>query len=205
MRDRPSTVRRTALAVVVLAAACLPGCLTGSGPAARFAASPTSGLPPLEVQFDARASSSPHGAILTYDWTFDNGTHDNGAMPIHTFLEKGVHTVSLTVTDAAGNTASSQALITVTNLAPHAVFAVDPAISTKTIPVAFDADASFDPDGEIVDWRWSFGDGDVGYGQRIDHLYEAYGSYTVRLTVVDDTGEEATTEREVRIVGCGKC
>lgn len=38
----------------------------------------------------------------TYDWSFGDGHTSTEFMPIHTYAEAGVYTVTLTVTDAAG-------------------------------------------------------------------------------------------------------
>jgi hypothetical protein len=54
--------------------------------------------------------------------------------------------------------------------------------------VSFDGSKSFDPDGSIVDWTWTFGDGFLGFGSFTSHSYPAIGSYTVTLTVRDNAG-----------------
>jgi hypothetical protein len=55
--------------------------------------------------------------------------------------------------------------------------------------VSFDGRGSRDPDGEVVTWRWDFGDGDSGRGEVISHTYAAPGTYTAELTVFDEQGE----------------
>ena len=45
-----------------------------------------------------------------------------------------------------------------------------------------------DPDGTIVSWGWSFGDGDIGIVQNPSHKFETVGTFTVTLTVVDNDG-----------------
>jgi hypothetical protein len=61
--------------------------------------------------------------------------------------------------------------------------------------VYFDGTESYDPDGAIVNWRWSFGDGNYGTGETVDHVYQTwnwntatgeYEPFTVSLTVTDD-------------------
>src|SRR5207249_5067117 len=46
---------------------------------------------------------------------------------------------------------------------------------------------SYDQDGSIVSYQWSFGDGATGSGVSVSHTYAA-GAYTARLTVTDNTG-----------------
>jgi len=55
-------------------------------------------------------------------------------------------------------------------------------------PVSFDASASRDPDGGLVAYVWDFGDGQSAIGLQPVHTYRQAGSYTVTLTVSDDTG-----------------
>jgi len=50
--------------------------------------------------------------------------------------------------------------------------------------VAF-TDTSTTDGGPIVDWSWSFGDGQAGSGPQVTHAYDALGSFTVTLTITD--------------------
>ncbi|MHC4507842.1 MAG: PKD domain-containing protein, partial [Planctomycetota bacterium] len=53
--------------------------------------------------------------------------------------------------------------------------------------VNFDASASYD-DGNIVNYEWDFGDGNLGAGVNASNTYTDEGTYTVVLTVTDDAG-----------------
>ena len=62
----------------------------------------TAGYQP--VTFDGSSSTDNLG-IVSYEWTFNDGTDDitlYGAAPSHTFSVPGVYTVTLNVTDAVG-------------------------------------------------------------------------------------------------------
>ncbi len=100
--------------------------VTGQPPVSAPAASATNGVVPLAVNFTANASD-PDGSILSYHWNFDDGTTSTNANPQKTFPVPGAHRVRLTVTDNAGNTTTSEQLITVT-----AAGAVPPAITTPS-------------------------------------------------------------------------
>ena len=78
-------------------------------PAASFTATPSSGVAPLAVSFDASASTDPDGSISTYSWNFgDNGTSSSTANTAsRTYMAAGTYTVTLTVTDNGGGTAST--------------------------------------------------------------------------------------------------
>lgn len=61
------------------------------------------GEAPHTVNFDSSASSSTNG-ITAYAWDFGDGGTSDEANPTHTYQEAGDYTVSLTVTDASGET-----------------------------------------------------------------------------------------------------
>ena len=66
----------------------------------------------------------------------------------------------------------------------------------------FDASGSTDDIG-IASYSWQFGDGQVGAGSAISHLYAAAGTYTVSLTVTDTGGQSASTTRTVTVSSGG--
>jgi PKD repeat protein len=87
----------------------------GSAPVASFTvtpASPTRGQP---AQFDGSASTSSR-TIVSYAWTFGDGTTGSGVTVSHTYsltLMAGPYTVTLTITDSANQSASTSRQITV--------------------------------------------------------------------------------------------
>ena len=54
--------------------------------------------------------------------------------------------------------------------------------------IHFDASKSKDYDGYIKSYKWDFGDGSTGEGQKVTHKYLHPGNYTVVLTVTDNGG-----------------
>ncbi len=93
----------------------------GSAPVARLDTDVTSGPLPLEVSFSAVRSEDPDGSELTYAWDLDgDGTTDaTDAEVTHTYTEAGVRSVTLTVTDAEGETAVAGVEINAGNSAPE--------------------------------------------------------------------------------------
>jgi len=67
-------------------------------------------------------------------------------------------------------------------------------------PITFDASASSDADGEIVEIWWDFGDGEVALGEQVSHRYERPGTYEVVLIVADDNGATATLVRPIAVL-----
>lgn len=82
-------------------------------PIARIAANPTSGIIPLNVQFDA-SQSSDDKSIISYDWDFGDGSSSTGISVNHLFENAGVYIVTLTVTDNEGATDAEEITINVT-------------------------------------------------------------------------------------------
>jgi len=70
-------------------------------PDARFTTSTSSGVVPLDVQFDASGSSDDNG-ISQVSWNFGDGNSASGTQVSHRFEGVGRFSVVLTVTDSAG-------------------------------------------------------------------------------------------------------
>ena len=89
---------------------------TGSTPQAPIArpGGPYSGTVNATVSFDGSGSSDPDGRVVSYDWRFGDGGTASGAQALHAYTTAGTYTVTLTVTDDAGLTASATTTATVT-------------------------------------------------------------------------------------------
>jgi outer membrane protein assembly factor BamB len=86
-----------------------------------------------------------------------------------------------------------------TNQRPVATFTVSPDSGVAPLTVILDGSASNDPDGEITDHLWEFGDGTSSneMGNIANHVYESSGSYTARLTVTDNDGATASATKTI--------
>lgn len=58
--------------------------------------------------------------------------------------------------------------------------------------VSFNGTGSTDSDGTIVSYSWDFGDGSNSFGSIVSHVYSSPGTYTVSLTVTDNSGATNT-------------
>ena len=147
-----------------------------------------------EISFNASDSYDPDGSITSYFWDFGDGTNETGVIANHTYINDGVYTVTLTVTDDRGATASAKAIKTVLSRSPIASFTESAEIVLTEETIYFDASGSYDPDGTIVSYLWDFGDGTTSRGVTVNHSYTDNGTYKVTLTVTDDDGAVGSTQ-----------
>jgi PKD repeat protein len=138
-------------------------------------------------------STDAQGPIAARAWNFGDGATATTQNPSHTYAIGGSYTVTLTVTDGGGAQASTQRVVTV-NAPPVAAFAV----SCTFLTCSF-TDQSTDLEGPIAAWSWTFGDGGVASTQNPSHTYASGGSYTMRLTVTDAGGAQATTQKVMTV------
>ena len=188
--------------------ALITGCFVASGPRAAISVSKDSGYPPLVIQFSGADSSSPDGIITDYHWDFGDGETADTSSVSHTYPNKGVYRVTLTVTDSTGAVDSEAINVEALNRAPVPSFTNPYKIATNQA-ATFNASDSYDPDGTIVEYRWDFGDGTTGVGQVVQHVYTtAQGSgykAAIVLTVTDDDGARNSKTVYADIIGCDSC
>ncbi|MBC7129376.1 MAG: tandem-95 repeat protein, partial [Thermoplasmatales archaeon] len=100
------------------------------------------------------------------------------------------------------NAWSNEACVNITinsiNDAPIANFTYEPLHPLINQTIYFNS-TSYDLDGSIVNFTWSFGDGSIGYGERINHSYIIAGNYIVNLTVRDNEGAVSGITKEIII------
>ncbi len=150
------------------------------------------------VHFNGFGSYDDVG-IASYFWDFDasNGitVEATGATPSHTYLDPGTYTVTLKVSDSAGNYANDTLTVTVKDTTTPIAVAGTDQIVKKNIVVHFDGSGSSDDVG-VVSYSWDF---DISNGITVDaigaitnHTYSNLGTYTVTLNVSDSDGKYAT-------------
>lgn len=83
------------------------------------------------------------------------------------------------------------------NQAPVARFTTDRVLGIVPLMVSFDASASTDADGNIVAYRWDFGDGNTAEGVTVMNTFQAVGTYVVTLEVTDDLGATSTASETI--------
>jgi len=91
------------------------------------------------------------------------------------------------------------ALVYKLGLPPIADFTWTPTIPKVGEPVTFNASASTPNGGEIVSYKWDFGDGHYGSGKIVTHTYTSLGTYTVTLNVTDSEGLWDIEQKQIQV------
>ena len=157
------------------------------------------------VAFDGSASSDNVG-VVNYTWSFTDGSPRvlYGVAPIYAFAAAGVHVVTLTVRDAAGNTATDTVRITVLDVTAPAVTISPPAEGANVSgSLSVIATAS---DNVGVAWVVFLVDGvQVGnvsaspYQVTIDSTGLSNGAHTIVAMAYDAAGNSASSTRHVTV------
>ena len=125
--------------------------LPPQAPSARIVATPTKGVAPLEVSFDAIAND-PDGTVVRYAWDLGDGEEARGAKIGHVYDDPGRYEVTLVVTDNDGQTARASTQIQVD--AEQAAPEPEPTrrrIVLRGINFGFDSAQISETDGLILD------------------------------------------------------
>lgn len=125
---------------------------------------------------------NPSGYVATYDWNFGDNAVATGPIATHTYAAPGTYTITLTVTDNDGLTGSTTTTVSPTLGYPVASFKV----TQSRLTVFVDAAESSDPDGVIVAYDWTFGDGATATGKEANHTYATWGTWEITLKVTDN-------------------
>ena len=158
------------------------------------------------VNFDASMTSDPDSDMkdLKFKWHFGDNTTSTDYNTTHRFLKSGKYTITLDVTDETGTTSSeSRVVVNVLNRKPIARLK-----QMKNVPaderVLVSGDQSRDDDGIIVSYLFNFGDGsetDWTNDSTVEHKWKYSGTYTITLTVQDDSGLSNETQMQIKVVG----
>jgi len=161
------------------------------------------------ITFDAGETETT-APVAGFEWTLGEASIDGER--VHHAFERGdrVATVTLSVTDEAGRSATANVRIAVRsherhNRAPTPIHDVSPTrtyddgyVATVGERLTFDGRESTDPDGDVVGYEWAFRRG-AKTGAVVEHAFRRAGNYRVTLTVTDDDGERAAVEIPIHV------
>ncbi len=167
-------------------------------PTAAFEWSPETEYEGWPVDFSDLSTSYPDD-IVAWDWDFDGLGTSSDQDPQFIFLDDGIHSVCLTVTDDDGSTDTNCHNVTILDQVPTAAFAPVSDPQVEGVPVSF-VDLSFSFPDEIVSWDWDFAGLDSSTEQNPSFTFEDDGTFSVCLTVTDDDGSTDEVCHDVTIL-----
>jgi PKD repeat protein len=178
------------------------------------------GPSPLAVSFTGSGSSDPGGGAVSHAWDFGDGGTSTEADPVHVFTAPDgvptLHTVTLTVTDTAGQSASVQLIVSVNNSPPVVEITSFPDGSYYTVgeetllPLQAEVnDAEHGPSELTYAWRTTLQHNTHSHPEPVDTQPvtstvisgvgcdgETY-SYVISLTVMDAAGLSTTVQHSL--------
>lgn len=168
----------------------------------------------LNVTFfnNSTADIANNASLVGFAWDFDTSTDTDGdgdaandvdsteESPKFTYETFGSRTVQLTITDNEGNKDSVTNRVELVEIAPPMAgfrFTVVDGLNVK-----FDnASKPGSAEAPLKSSKWDFEDDGITDSEETSprHLYEDYGTYTVRLVVIDELGRSDDYKKRIKL------
>ncbi|MGC2696100.1 MAG: PKD domain-containing protein [Candidatus Angelobacter sp.] len=170
-------------------------------PTAVLSVTPASGTAPVVVTASTTGSSDPDGTIAATSISFGDGSAPaSSPAATHTYAAPGTYTITATVTDNLGATASESATVVVTaHQPPIAAITVTPTTAYGPVTISASAAGSSDTGGTIASTVINFGDGTSANGVAASHTYSSAGIYKITATVTDNLGASSVASASVTV------
>ena len=154
-------------------------------PVAKAYALPAKGIAPFTVTFDASASTDVDGTIVSYSWSFGDGSDPaEGARVEHEYSVVDTYTATLTITDDSGGVDTMDFQIT--------AYEVNEAYN-ETLQDGLDGYT-----GTTDSYMYGGGEGNNNYGSSVELRSDSNLRIVTRFSIFDDEG--GSVPRGVEIV-----
>jgi PKD repeat protein len=158
---------------------------------------------PASITASTATSTDPDGSIVASTINFGDGSAPvSGSSASHSYGTAGTYTITGTVTDNLGATASKSVAIVVSssgNQPPIAAISATPNSAYAPATISVSAAGSSDPDGTIASSVIGFGDGTSASGLTASHKFSAAGIYVLTATIIDNSGASSTATTSVTV------
>ena len=167
-------------------------------PTPAFSLDQPNGCPGLLVNFTDETLGDT--SLVSWLWDFGDGSTSVVQHPSHTYANPGQYNVSLTVTNALGCVRTRNVINAVSvSTPPTAHFLPSDSIGCSPLTVSFN-DQTQAVSAQVIDWQWSFGNGDSSAQQEPSYTFTQAGDFTVKLLVADALGCVDSAEQEITAV-----
>ena len=164
--------------------------LMAQSPVASFSTTTSTGCAPLNVQFTNTSQNA-----TSYTWNFGNGNTSVLQNPSNVYLSSGTYTVSLSATNAAGQSNNYSTSITVV-ASPIANFTVSTNSGCQSSQVFNFQNISTNYDSCL----WDFGDGTTSSVTHPQHIYNIPGSFNVTLIAFNKSFGCSNTKTQTSLI-----
>jgi len=173
---------------------------TNLPPVAKLAVTPSSGSAPITVKATTTGSYDSDGSIASTSINWGDGSTTNAASGSHVYTTGGNYTVTATVTDNTGRSASATRTVSIAgNLPPLAKLSITPGTGVAPVTVSASTAGSTDSDGSITGITINWGNGQVISAASGSYTYTTAGTYTVTATVKDNVGATSKATATVNV------
>ena len=153
---------------------------------------------PVRVNF-TDLSTNPQGTIVSWDWDFGDGATSTLKNPSHNYTNTGFYTITLAVTSSTGckRTVSRGRYIRVVGgVSTDFNFTVSKSCKPP-YSVTFQNQSS---GPGTISYAWNFGNGQTSIALNPTTVYNAPGTYNVRLNTASNFGCSGTIQKTITIV-----
>jgi len=179
-----------------------PGAISGSeGQPLTFPVTLTD--PDCEI-FSFYIFGMPQGAAFTGLSAFQAGRASGAVSWTPSFGQAGTHSIVFNASDYPSQYAQRDECTTQVTISPSSAVPIaeagGPYTGVEGVPLTFNGTGSHDPNGDPLQFSWSFGDGAVGAGSTPTHIYASGGTFTAVLAVADPGGLSDQDSAAVSVV-----
>ncbi|MCP4541251.1 MAG: DUF11 domain-containing protein [Chloroflexi bacterium] len=145
-------------------------------------------------------------APIAYTWDFGDGGAATGVNATHTFTQSGDYTVWMTATNCGGMGVS---------VISHTVMVTDVVVCVPPMDLDFGYSPAEPEVGAMVTftgtvaggdtpmtYTWNFGDGGVGTGMNVTHVYTDASDFVVEVTVINACGMDTYADTVSTVWPC---
>jgi hypothetical protein len=96
------------------------------------------------VTFSGSGTTAPSGKIVSYSWSFGDGSTASGVSVSHTYSSTGQFTAALKVTDNIGLTGSASQVITVALAPPKGPSSLTASVNKKRVSLSWNDNSNYE-------------------------------------------------------------